>query len=330
MTNRRRLLTASAAALAASAIPVGARSKAIGVQREVSEHFVRGGTRGIQRGQYTFTPTSNVEGYGAIAIPDTVNTFMIPLTKTVFDESEGTKYQLKGDGLVTVMKDDLYQITANLDWPAQPRGSGQDGYDTNLRKILVKRVPVGVAPPVYKPGEVTKVAANGKLYDGVAMQDMPGSSAPNTVRAVIDWAPGSIAAGGMAFIDVTLPVGSFTPKLEDFVRASHASLSDAILGAANAGLVLSARMVGPRVARVMIENRYNAGPVFIPAGTMSLLAESSVSSAGNNSDSWTYVNSGPIYLLAGEKLMIIVRSLNPGDFLQIVNASFLRISNVVA
>jgi peptidoglycan hydrolase-like protein with peptidoglycan-binding domain len=65
----------------------------------------------------------------------------------------------------------------------------------------------------------------------------------------------------MAFIDVTLPAGSFTPTLQDFVRASHASLSDTVLGAANAGLTISARMVAPSIARVMIENRYNAGPV---------------------------------------------------------------------
>lgn len=326
MTSRRAFLTATAAALATPAILASTNGERVS---GLAEHFVPGGTRGIQRGQFTFTPTGRNEGYGTIAIPDTLNPFMIPLTQVVFDESDGAKYQLQGDGLVTVMKDDLYELTANMDWPAQSRGSGQDGYDTNLRKLMIKRVPVGVAPPVYTPGHVTRVPSNSKLYDGLAMHDMPGSSVPNAVRAVFQWAPGTIAPGAMAYVDVVLPVGSFTPTIGDLVRVSHASLTDAMLGAANVGLLISARMVASRVARVTIENRYGTGPVNIPDGRMNLLAESAVTSAGNNEDGWSYLGSGPVYLLAGEKLMIVVRSLTAGDFLQIDNTAFLRISNIV-
>lgn len=82
---------------------------------------------GIQRGQFSFTATSSSGGYGTINIPQPDLVYMIPLTVRTFDESDGAKYQLQGDGLVTVMKDGLYNLTANVDWPAQPRDSGQDG-----------------------------------------------------------------------------------------------------------------------------------------------------------------------------------------------------------
>ncbi len=284
---------------------------------------------GIQRGQFSFTATSSSGGYGTINIPQPDLVYMIPLTVKTFDESDGAKYQLQGDGLVTVMKDGLYDLTANIDWPAQPRDSGQDGYDTNMRKIMIRRVPVGVAPPVYRPGEVTQIPGNSKLYDGLASHDSPGSSSPNAVRTSVHWVPGTIASGGMTYVDVTLPVGSFSPTVGDLVRASHVSLTDAVLGAANAGLLISARMVAPLVARVMIENRYNASPVAVPGGIMNLLAESAVSTAGNNEDAWTFVSSGAVRLLANEKLLIAVRSKSPGDYLQIDNVSFLRIANIV-
>jgi hypothetical protein len=325
MTDRRTLLAASAAALAASF--AHSRTREVPASKS-SEHFVPGGTRGIQRGQFTYTATGSNEGYGTIAIPDTLGTYMIPITKIVFDESEGAKYQLD-QGLVTVLKDDLYELTANFDWPAQARGSGQDGYDSNMRKLLIKRVPVGVAPPVYTVGEVTRIGSNGKLYDGLASHDMPGSSVPNTVRTTVEWAPGPIAPGAMTYVDVTLPVGSFTPVIGDLVRASHTSLTDAVLGAANVGLLISARIVAARTARVVIENRYGANAVNVPMGDMNMLAESAVTSAGNNGDSWSYLGSGPVYLLAGERIMIAVRSANPGDFLQIDSSSFLRIANIV-
>ena len=79
----------------------------------------------------------------------------------------------------------------------------------------------------------------------------------------------------------------------------------------------------------MIENRYNPVAVTIPGGNMNLLAESAVSTAGNNEDAWSCASSGAVMLLAHEKLMIAVRSKSPGDLLQIDKASFLRIANVV-
>jgi hypothetical protein len=293
------------------------------------EHSTPGGSGGIQRGQFSFAPTGRNGGYGTIALPVAGVLYMIPLTVQVFDESGGARYGMPGDGLVTIVNDGLYEVTANMDWPAQSRGSGQDGYDVDLRALFVQRVPAGVAPPVYTPGKVTPIGADPQPYDTLASVFMPGSSVPNSVRATVQWSPGTIAAGAMAHTDVALPAGSFTPTIGDLARASHASLADAVLGAANAGLAISARIVAPRVVRVMIENRYNAAPVTIPAGTMNIVAESATSTAGNSVDAWSWVGSGAVELLAGEKLLVAVRSLSAGDFLQIDASSFLRIANVV-
>lgn len=332
MTDRRTLLTAAAAAWAAplaspvSAAPV-ANARPSRPAAGVSEHYVPGGTRGIQRGQFAYTATDNIEGYGVIRIPDT-RFYMIPLTKLVFDESAGAKLALQGDGVVTVLKDDLYEMTTNMDWPAQARGSGQDGYDVDARKLQILRARVGVSPPVYIEGQVTPIVDRGQ-FDRLAMHDTSGSSAPNVVRTTVQWEPGTIEPGAMAYVDVTLPTGSFAPTVGDVVRIGHTSLTDAALGPQNIGLLTSARMVGPGVARVIVENRYGSQAVTIPGGRMNVLAESGVSSAGNSQDAWCYLHSGPVMLLAGEKIFIGARSNSLGDFLQITQSSFLRISNVV-
>lgn len=235
---------------------------------------------------------------------------------------------LQGDGVLTVLKDDLYEMTTNMDWPAQPRGSGQDGYDVDTRKLQILRARVGVLPPAYIEGQVTPITDSGQ-YDRMATHDTPGASAPQAVRTTVQWEPGPIAPGAMAYADVPLPTGSFAPAVGDLVRVSHTSLTDAVLGAQNTGILISARIVAPGIARVVVENRYGVEAVAIPGGSMNVLAESAVTSAGNSQDAWCYLGSGPVMLLAGEKIFVAVRSSSLGDFLQISPSSFLRISNVV-
>jgi hypothetical protein len=327
MTDRRTWLTAAAAAALAAPLPAVRAAARVPAKGE-SEHWVPGGTRGIQRGQFAYTATSQIDGQGVIALPDAEHLFMIPLTRVVFDEADGARCQLQGDGVLTVLRDDLYELTANMDWPAQPRSSGQDGFDIDMRKLEILRAPVGVRPPAYTPGQVTGVG-NSKGYDRLATHDMPGSSAPNAVRGTFAWQPGSIAPGSMAYFDVTLASGSFAPVVGDLARASLDTLSDALLGARNVGLLMSARIVAPNVVRVVIENRYGSDTVVVPSGHLNVMAESAVASAGNNGDSWCYLGSGPVYLLAGEKIFMAVRSSSLGDYLQIDNGSFLRVSNVV-
>ena len=326
MTDRRTLLTAAAAAWVA---PVANARPSRPVRAAGwREYHVPGGTRGIQRGQFSYTATDQIEGFGVIRIPDAKRLFMIPLTTVVFDESAGAKYALQGDGALTVLKDDLYEMTTNMDWPAQSRGSGQDGYDVDARKLQILRARVGVTLPPFIEGQVTPVGDLSQ-YSLMAMHDMPGASAPQAVRTTVQWAPGTVAPGAMAYVDVLLPAGSFSPAVGDFVRVSHTSLTDAVLGAKNIGILTSARIVAPGVARVILENRYGTQAVAIPGGSMNVLAESAVTSAGNNQDAWCYLGSGPVMLLAGEKIFIAVRSNSRGDFLQIAFSSFLRVSNVV-
>jgi len=328
MTHRRTILTAAAAAMAMPLV-AGARTSQQARGGAQPEHFVPGGMRGLQRGYYTYTPTDHVEEYGVIRIPDD-KLYMIPLTKTIFDESNGGKYSMGTDGVITILKDDMYYMTANMDWPAQARGSGQDGYDVDSRKLMILRARAGVKPPTYTVGQVTAIVDPGK-YDRMASHDTPGSSVPKAARTTLTWEPGTVAAGGMIYTDVKLPSSSFDPAVGDLVRVSHTSLTDAVLGEKkNAGVLISARIIAPGVARVMVENRYNTKAVAIPSGTMNLLAESAVESAGNNQDSWCYLNSGPVVLLKGEKIFVGARSESRGDFLQISNGSFLRIANAMA
>jgi hypothetical protein len=324
-------LGVAAATLAAPMVGASTRQARARANVDGAERFVPGGFGGLESARYTYTPTSRDETYGTIPLPRTppIGSYMVPLTVKSYDESSGTRYQLLGDGLVTIMKDGLYILTANFDWPAMAHTSGQDGYDIDLRSAMIKRVRVGVTPPIYTPGKVTFLPENGSAYDAMGTHNTPGSSCPHAVRAVAEWAPGYIPAGGMAYIDVLMPVGCFAPVPGDLARASHPSLTDAMLGGLNAGLLISARIVAPQLVRVMIENRYNPGPVNIPSGLMNVMAESAVSSAGNSTDAMSFVGSGPVELFAGEKIMTAVRSHTNGDYLQISQLAFLRITNLV-
>jgi hypothetical protein len=295
---------------------------------DATEHWIPGGTRGIQRGQFGFTADSVVGGLGAIPLPLAGALYMIPLTEQVFDESGGARYRMQR-GLVTVLQDGLYTLTANVDWAAPGGEPGEPARDVNGRKLLIKRVPVGVEPPPYVPGRVTRIPTNAVSYDTLAGRDMAGSSAPAVVRVEASWPAVTIAARGMASRDVAVPAGSFAPSTGDLALASHTGLADARLGAAGAGMLISARMVAPGVARVTIENRYNAAAVTVPAGMVRIVAESAVATAGDSGSAWSWTNAGRVLLLAGEQLMVAVRSESQGDFLRVGDASFLRIRNVV-
>src|SRR5262245_47855689 len=101
MTNRRTILTAAAAAMAMPLVGNASAGQGQGQRMlggDMPEHFVQGGMRGIQRGYYTYTPTDHVEEYGVIRIPDD-KLYMVPLTKTIFDESNGGKYTMGTDGV---------------------------------------------------------------------------------------------------------------------------------------------------------------------------------------------------------------------------------------
>jgi hypothetical protein len=305
---------------AAFALPGGAHAV---TTKPLPEHFQPGGINGTYRGQYSFTATGTDSGYGTIVFPLRNVVYAIALTTVQAEEAPNQLYKLTGDGTLTILQTGLYTITANVDWP------GQHGKDIDLRKILVQRVPVGTAPPVFGSNQLAKIPSDGTLYDSIAAHDTPGSDAPNYIRTSVQWAPGTIAVGKAVHVDVTIPSASqLSPTPGDAVMASHTGLTDATLGAGNAGLMISARVVAPNVVRVWLENRYGTGPITVGNGDLNLAVESMTTSTGNSSDGWTFLNSGPVLLLAGEKLMMTVRTGTPGDFMQVDAKSFLRIANV--
>lgn len=321
MSSRRLMLQAAAASVATASAAAASAATPRGA-KTLSEHYINGGLGGIQRARYTYTPTSTDSGYGIIPITAPVYTYMLPITVEQFDESQGGRFQMQGDGMVTIMQTGFYNLTANLDWP------GSHGQDVNLRELGIQRVKIGQPAPVYKPGKLTLLPYYGESYDFLAVNETTGGDTMPLARAAVTWDPGTIAAGGMAFVDV--PLTAYFPLVPgDVVQVGHTSLTDALLGTKNAGLLISARVVNPNKIRVWIENRYNTSAVTIPSGTLNVAAQSATILGGSNSaDAWTFLNSCTVYLYAGEKIFIAVKSNTPGDYIQISSLSFMQISSV--
>ena len=313
---------ARACALAAALAMAGGA-----LAKPIAEHTQPGGFNGLQRIRGGFTSTSTQGGSKAIALPAPDQVYFIPMTVNEFDESSGARFSMSGDGCITILKSGLYQINANVDWPAQARGSGQDGYDVNYRKLLVKRVPAGVAPPAYTPGQVTLIPGDNNAYDDLTAHDTPGSDAPRYARAQATWSPGKISKYGFVYMEVALSNANYVPQPGDLSQAAFTQLTDAVLGADNIDMHLSTRVVAPGKIRVAINN-HNDHDVMVPGGVVNVVSASSTLTAGNSVDAWSYAASPPVYLLAGEKLFLGVRSGTPGDFLQITNVTFLQVMNL--
>jgi len=311
-------LCALAAALAVSS---GAFAKPI------AEHTLPGGFNGLQRIRAGLTSTSTQGGAKAILLPAPDQVYFIPMTVNQFDESSGARFSMTGDGCITILKSGLYQINANVDWPAQARGSGQDGYDVDYRKVLIKRVPVGTAPPVYTPGKVTAIPGDNSDYDDLTAHDTPGSDVPRYARGQFQWTPGKITKYGFVYTELTLADANYTPQPGDMVQAAFTQLTDAVLGADNIDMHVSTRVIAPGKVRVAINN-HNDHDVQVPLGMINIMATSSQVTAGNSIDAWSFPASPPVYLLAGEKLFLAVRSGTPGDFLQTTNVSFMQVMNL--
>lgn len=316
MNNRRQFLAGAAASLALPLSNAAPRSLA---PKPPAEHWVPGGVGGIVRARYAYTSTNDLEDYGTIKIPLPGVVFAVPLTVTEFDESGGSRFSLTDDGTITISQTGLYQLTMNLDWP------GQEGVDVDLRKILLFRATVGTAPPRRTLNGVTPVPSN-HPYHAILASDVPASDAPRYARSTVTWKPGTLPVGGYASIEVALAGPSYAVVPGDAVEVGMGALTDANLGFANAGLLLSARVVGKNIVRVMIENRYNTVPVTVPSGKLNVLAHSTVVSTGNSSDAWTTTTSAVRLLEAGEKLFPCVRVGTPGDYIQVDNMSYVQIT----
>lgn len=293
-----------------------------------SEHDLPGGFNGLQRIRAEMKSTSTQGGSPAVLLPQVDTLYFVPLTIDRFDESQATRFSMTGDGCITVLKSGLYQINANVDWPAQARGSGQSGYDVNYRKVLIKRVPVGTPPPVYTPGKVTPIPTTPNGWDDMTAHDTPGSDPPRYARGHFTWAPGVIRTAASMSVEVAIAGGAFTPDTGDVAQAAYSGLGTAVLGADDVGMRISARVSAPGTVRVTIENR-NDHDVNLGTGQLNVVASSTMSDAGNSIDAWTYMASPPVYLLAGEKLFLAARSGSAGDFIQTTTLTFVQVMNLV-
>ena len=297
---------------------------AFGTTKPVSEHFQAGGADGIEHARYGFSSkTKDPTGvYQVFYLPKTDAVYMIPFSVLQGDDAAGALFQMQGDCTVTIMRTGMYSITANLDWP------GQQGTDANLRKILVQRVPIGTAVPTCNPQALTEIPY-GTLYETLASHDTPGSDVPNYKRLTVNWTPGTVNAGSFVTLDVPLPTaGVYTPDVGDAVDVSLTTLGDATLGAASSGFLLSGRVVAPNLVRVWLENRYNTAAVKVPQGKLNVTAKSQTSVAGNSSDAWSFLNTGPTLLYAGEKIFMAARVSTAGDYIQLTKMSFMQFANV--
>jgi hypothetical protein len=313
---KRNFLTGAMALAAAPMAGAAALRPIRAASGSISEHYVDGGMGGIVRARYGYTATGANQGFGIIKVTKASQTYMVPLTVMEFDEADGQRLQLLGDGCVTVMQTGLYNLTMNFDWPAQARGSGQDGYDVGLRSISVQRAQIGVAPPTFVPGKITLIPATA-TYDVLAAQFTPGSSSPSHARASYTSDAFSLAPGQTSYLDVVLPASPRTFGIGDSAQASHTTAPPEV--------VVTARMIGTGLVRLWTQN-LGPAPVTVPSGQFNVMSSTMTTSAGNSADAWTFVNSGALMLLAGEKVFATVRSETPGDFLQITNQAFVQLT----
>jgi hypothetical protein len=281
-----------------------------------ADHSVPGGLGGIVRARYACSATAVVAGADAITVPGTGVVFMIPLTVVSYDESLGQRFSYEGDGCVTIQQTGFYNVTLNLDWSTSVPGSVQVAYDVDLRKVLIKRVPLGVVPPLYTPGAVTQIPG-GAPFDILGSHDIAGASAPTDRRAVFAADGFTLPAGTDSFVDVTLAAAAVPYGLGDAAEASHTTAPPEVL--------VVARVIGPNRVRLWTRNRA-AYDVQVPAGQFRVRVTSLTNATGNSGNAWSYVNSGTLMLLQGEKVFVAVRSESPGDYLRVGDMTFLEIT----
>lgn len=288
--------------------------------KAVSERWTRGGLDGVVRARFGYTATGHADGFGIISIPQPGVAYAVALTTMQFDESDGSRFSMTGDGTVTINRTGVYQLSMNFDWPAQ------HGVATDLRKMKVYRADATQPPPIFRQGVPTPLQANSG-WPLMMAHDEPGSDVPRYARGTVDWAPGDVGAGRVVTLDVQMASPAYTLVPGELVSVSLTTLTDDVIGSrANAGMLLSARAVSTNLVRVFLENRYGAASVTVPQGSWRVLGYSSLAVAGNSFDGWAFTNSPMLQLNAGDKLFVGVRVGTQGDYLQIDNLSFMQIS----
>lgn len=289
---RRHLLRMGGATLALGCASEGARAAA---------------TRSISRTRFGIAADTY--------LPEADVAYVLPFSRVFYSDS--TDCTLQADNTVRINTPGLYRVCVSCDWPAQW------GVDIDLRTYGTRLRPAGTGRPfAVVPNDLTPVPDTDTY---LATVDVPGSDPPQVVRWQGAWTPGLIALGGIASLDVTLPVAGII-GMGDLVFASLTSIADATIGVdATSALIVTGKPTGPNTVRITIYNPVIAAGVNVPAGTLQVVAMSSVNTRGESADAWMVLQSTTETFAAGDLVYGVFRSKTQGDFLQESLSTFLQI-----
>jgi len=248
---------------------------------------------------------------GTIPLPKAGMVYLLPLSTTLFSESSDVT--LLPDGKVLVNNAGLYRVCAGVDWP------GRYGTDSAIRKANISRERPNT-PLRTRLDEPTGMLQLLGGYERLAAADIPGSAVPIYSRASAPWPGAPVPPRGSRTMDVTVP-GTVMPG--DAAWASLDCLTELLPGLDN--LRISARVIGPSLVRVYVDNIIGDNAVDTPAGNLNVLAGTTTITTGRSTDAWACIQSPAIDLAAGDKLMLTARSDCPGDFIQVTNHTYLQI-----
>jgi hypothetical protein len=302
---RRRAFVAGM--LAPFALPALARAA-----KPNDSHWHAGGIGGVMRSRYTVDANTY--------LPEDNVVYLLPLNQMLYDEGTGVTFK---DQQLTITQDGLYRIYLVIDWPGQSHGL-HPVVAKDLRYDGVRRIPIGQSLNWQGPNKLTIV---GEKFDKLAVTDIPGSDPPQYARSAENttWSPGTVPANGVVYIDVALDTaGIVVPG--DAAQAALSTITDGNLGTdKELALDLSARIITPDKARVVLRN-FSSQAIAVPAGgTLNVLAGSLTNTRGQSADAWNAAITSAEYLLAGETIIGVWKSRMKGDYLQKSNMTFLQI-----
>jgi len=266
-------------------------------------------TYAIARSRYTTAADAN--------LPTSGDMYVLPLAAVVATDGKGES-TLNADNTVRINTAGTYRVLLSVSWPAGK------GHDVALRSWGIRRRAAGLqALTSIAGGALTKVP---DTDEHLASQDLPGSATPPAVRfpappdgahsdpTPFPWTPGTIAAGGTASIDVTMPVSGIVAA-GDLAVASLTSITDTALGAAAASsLVVRAVVVAADKVRVTLLNTLTT-TVTVPQGDLYVLGWNATMLRGGSGNAQTMLQSSILKLAAGDTVYAVFGSLCPGDLM---------------
>lgn len=228
-------------------------------------------------------------------IPQAATVTQVPLNLVRYEE--GAWATLQPDGMVRIEQQGLYRVLLGLDWKAQEQR------DVDTRMYGIRRKPAG------------DVTAPNLQDERLASFDHPGSDSPAAARFTGTWAPGTLPAGGRAYVDVQVSpnVGAIVPG--DVASASFSSVLEMGLEA-TLDLDVQAKVVATDTVRVVLRNQ-GAAALTLPAGTLRVLAQSTTKFRGESEDAWNVLVTGLEELFPGDRLYVAAKNQGfAGDYIQ--------------